>query len=466
MGDLKPLGSEKLNGDEKLKRILELTYYKNGSNNTQATKADYITESTTGVYGIVKEKDGYYVKKGLNEGSLDYIGGMFMKNKNKFSSYAEALKRLQLLKGQEELLNEETKYVLKVNKPSANNEAAVPPPPPAPEMAAPPMDAAPAPMDAAPMDAAPAPEMPVDAAAEMPAELPPADDMGMDAGMDSEMGAAPESEEDKMKVVQKLTGRLGQKLRDIQDEMESDDIKYIINSVLSAVNLDKLESEDKEEILGKFEDEEDFGGEDGMDDEMDTEEMPPAEEPKPEADLGEVDGIDALEGLVNMSFEEDDDIDYTMGKDDENMLPNPEKEINIDVPPMEPEKERTRKSKFHVEPDSEEDLFYRQASLDSDFGDDEDDDDLFGDGGFGDTFHFDLKEVDDEGALSDLYGDEIEKIKNDSKIQDPEFYMDDEESEGDDTMPSDEPKSKEIDISELSEIINQSVRETLRKHFE
>ncbi len=226
MGDLKPLGSEKLNGDEKLKRILELTYYKNGSNNTQTTKADYISESTTGIYGIVKEKDGYYVKKGLNESSLDYIGGMFMKNKNRFSSYAEALKRLSLLKGQEEILNEETKYVLKVNKPASSNEAAVPAPAPAP---------APAP-EAAPMDAMP----PMDAPAP---EMPTGDDE-----MGDETGGAPESGEDKLKVVQKLTGRLGQKLRDIQDDMESDDIKYIINSVLSAVNLDKLDLEDKEEI--------------------------------------------------------------------------------------------------------------------------------------------------------------------------------------------------------------------------
>ena len=47
----------------------------------------------------------------LNESSLDYIGGLFMKNKNKFSSYAEALKRLELLRSQE--LQEETKFVLK-----------------------------------------------------------------------------------------------------------------------------------------------------------------------------------------------------------------------------------------------------------------------------------------------------------------------------------------------------------------
>lgn len=442
MGDLKPLGSEKLNGDEKLKRILELTYYKNGSNNTQTTKADYIAESTTGIYGIVKEKDGYYVKKGLNESSLDYIGGMFMKNKNRFSSYAEALKRLSLLKGQEEILNEETKYVLKVNKPSASNEAAVPPP--APEMTPAP-EAAPAP-GAAPMDAMPpmdaaAPETPADAAAEMPLALPPSDD----AETGDEMDAAPESGEDKLKSVQKLTGKLGQKLRDIQDEMESDDIKYIINSVLSAVNLDKLDLEDKEEILGKFEDEEDFTGEDEMGDEMGTEEVP-AEEPQPDTELGEMDGIDALENLVNMEFDEDDDM----------MMTSPE--MDTDLPPMEREKEKTRKNKFHVEPDSEEDLYYRQASFDSDFGDD-DDEDLFGDGGYGDTFHFDLKE---DGDLEDLYSDEIDDI--DSKIKDPEFYMDDEEST--DGEQSSDMKSKEIDINELTDIINNSVKETLRKHFE
>ena len=93
MGDLKPLGSEKLNGDEKLKRILELTYYNNPTPKSNLKKSEFVTESKAGgVYGIVKEKDGYYVKRGLNESTLDYIGGMFMKNKNKFNSYSEALK--------------------------------------------------------------------------------------------------------------------------------------------------------------------------------------------------------------------------------------------------------------------------------------------------------------------------------------------------------------------------------------
>ena len=105
MGELKPLRSEKLSGDDKLKRILELTYYQTEVNT--GNPAETIKESKNGaVYGIVKEKDGYYVKKGLNEQSLDYIGGLFMKNKNKFSSYAQAYKKLEFLIEQEKLEEE------------------------------------------------------------------------------------------------------------------------------------------------------------------------------------------------------------------------------------------------------------------------------------------------------------------------------------------------------------------------
>ena len=103
MAEIKPLGSEKLNSEDKLKRILELTYFNENKKTSSSTKPELVKESKTGgVFGIVKEKDGYYVKRGLNESSLDYIGGMFMKNKNKFSSYGEAYKRLNLLNGQED----------------------------------------------------------------------------------------------------------------------------------------------------------------------------------------------------------------------------------------------------------------------------------------------------------------------------------------------------------------------------
>jgi len=326
MADLKPIGSEKLSGDDKLKRILELTYYKNSNNKSSKTNPEFISEAKTGgVYGIVKEKDGYYVKRGLNESSLDYIGGMFMKNKNKFSSYAEALKRLDLLKGQEEL-QEATKYVLKT-KPSQEEAP----------MAEPSMDTPP------PAAEEPAGELPPPATEEPAGELPPPaaeEPAGEEPSMDSEMD--PSSEEGKrsdyMAEVQKFAGKLGQELRDQQDKMESDDIKYVLNMVISAVDLDKLDDEDIEEIGKKFErDEEEMGGEEEVpaeEPEMGGEEEVPAEEPSAEEDLGEVDGIDALESFINTpidSVDETDEIDLSHYADiDETSHEDDLKEIDLD----------------------------------------------------------------------------------------------------------------------------------------
>lgn len=228
MGDLKPLGSEKLKGDEKLKRILELTYYSTPKKTT-SNKAELVKESTNGgVYGIVKEKDGYYVKHGLNENTLDYIGGMFMKNKNRFSSYAEALKRLELISGQEKL-QEATKYVLK--KKDVNQEAPIP----APSMDAP----------------SPSPEMGGDVPS--PEGDVPSPEMGGETSGEGKRS-------DYMAEVQKYAGKLGQELRDQKEKMESDDIKYVLNMIISAVDLEKLDLEDLEEIGKKFEREEDVEG--------------------------------------------------------------------------------------------------------------------------------------------------------------------------------------------------------------
>jgi hypothetical protein len=284
MGDLKPIGSEKLQGDDKIKRILELTYFNQKSSNTkQAKVAELVKESANGTYGIVREKDGYYVKKGLNEQSLDYIGGMFMKNKNKFHSYAEALKRLELLKSQE--LNEEvTKYVLKSNKPKQE-----------------------APMPQAPID-----DMPPAPAEDVPALDAPAD-APADAPVDAEP-SAPETEitpeegkrSDYMAEVQKYAGKLGQELRDQQIKMESDDIKYVLNMVISAVDLDKLDDEDIEEIGKRFDrDEEDFN--EPVSDEPAAEEPVGDEAPEsaPEDDLAE--RISKLEELINTKIGSDDE---------------------------------------------------------------------------------------------------------------------------------------------------------------
>jgi hypothetical protein len=124
--------------------------------------------------------------------------------------------------------------------------------------------------------AVPAPALPPSPNAEMPA----GDDLGMDMG---DMGATPEAEVDvdatmdvetpdmgdteqvTFKTIQKLTGKLTQKIRtlDADQGMTSEDIKYVINMVLSSLDLKTLTEEDREDILSKFDDEaEDLGGDD------------------------------------------------------------------------------------------------------------------------------------------------------------------------------------------------------------
>lgn len=252
MSDLRPLGSEKLPVDEKLKRIMEIANYgrtpKSTINENKSNKnVEFLMEADNGVYGVVRQGSSYYVLKGINESSLDYIGGMFMKDKNKFSSYSSALKRLELISGQE-TLNEAKKYVLKSK-------------------------------DTSPVDDVPVEDVPAEPVADAPIDDSPIDDLPpADSGMEDELPSdepamEPEGDQedegkrsDYMAEIQKFSGKLGQSLRDVKERMESDDIKYVINMVLSAVNLDALDEEDKEEIAERFEPKDDFSDEEGMDD--------------------------------------------------------------------------------------------------------------------------------------------------------------------------------------------------------
>ena len=292
MSDLRPLGSEKLPVDEKLKRIMEIANYgisqKSNITEGNSTKSvQFIKESSNGVYGIVKEKEGYFVKKGLTEGSLDYIGGIFMKNKNKFKSYSEALKRLELISGQESL-NEAKKYVLKTKDSQPVADAPVEDVPAEP--------VADAPVDDAPID-----------------DLPPADSGIEDEIPSDEPAMEPEGEEgeeegkrsDYMADIQKFSGKLGQALRDVKEKMESDDIKYVINMVLSAVNIDSLDEEDREEIAERFEPKDDFSDEEGMDD-IPSEDSDMEGELPSDEELDEI--MDKLESFVDAPIEETSDL--------------------------------------------------------------------------------------------------------------------------------------------------------------
>ena len=214
-------------------------------------------------YEIIKERQGYIIKKTISESETDYIEPI--KNRKYYSSYSQALKRLNLVAGELNRLNEndegvslygeQKKFTLKTPKP------------------------APAPADEAPMappmapPSVPAPELPPSPMGDMGMGDMGMDDMApegdvedVDIDIDTEEGG--NEEQVTFKTIQKLTGKLTQKIRvlDTEEGMTSEDVKYVINMVLSSLDLTSLSEEDKEDIMSKFEEDEteDFGQEDDM----------------------------------------------------------------------------------------------------------------------------------------------------------------------------------------------------------
>ena len=300
MADLKPIGSEKLQGLEKINRILEIARYKENipSNLNETSRVEFERVLADGNhYEIVKEKSGYVIKKRVDE-SLEYIEPM--KNRKHYGSYSAALKRLNLIAGEvnrlteneEEVsmynLGEQKKFTLKTPKPAMPEPAAAPelPMPPA----APEADS----MDDAALDAPEGEEMDFD----MDLDTPEGD---MDVDMSSEEEPMDDQEEVTFKTIQKLTGKLGQKIRMMNDSvgMTSEDVKYVINSLLSALDLSKLDEEDQEDIMAKFEEDQESNydsdmdmGSMGDDDELDMDMEMDVEEPMDgEMEEGDVIGV-------------------------------------------------------------------------------------------------------------------------------------------------------------------------------
>ena len=300
MADLKPIGSEKLQGLEKINRILEIARYKENipSNLNETSRVEFERVLADGNhYEIVKEKSGYVIKKRVDE-SLEYIEPM--KNRKHYGSYSAALKRLNLIAGEvnrlteneEEVsmynLGEQKKFTLKTPKP------AMPEPAVAPELPMPPAAPEADSMDDAALDAPEGEEMDFD----MDLDTPEGD---MDVDMSSEEEPMDDQEEVTFKTIQKLTGKLGQKIRMMNDSvgMTSEDVKYVINSLLSALDLSKLDEEDQEDIMAKFEEDQESNydsdmdmGSMGDDDELDMDMEMDVEEPMDgEMEEGDVIGV-------------------------------------------------------------------------------------------------------------------------------------------------------------------------------
>ena len=323
MADLKPLGSEKLSGMDKISRILEIARYKETtpSNINETSKSEYkLTLADGNEYQIIREKAGYVIKKTISESNLDYISPM--QDRKYYSSYSQALKRLNLMakemnelfenKEGVSLFSEKKKFVLKTPNTEKKNpeptdevenvpppSASTPPPPPS----APPMggESTPPPPPMGGESTPPPPPMPEPPSEEGSEE--PSEEGEMETPED-EMGSSEDRDEVvTFKTIQKLTGKLGQKLRALkaneEEQMSSKDVKYVINSILSALDLGLLEEDDKEDIMNKiegteeeFNPEETFGSEEEGSEEEEVpseEEMSPEMEPK-EGELEEEGG--------------------------------------------------------------------------------------------------------------------------------------------------------------------------------
>ena len=286
MADLRPLGSEKLQGMDKINRILEIARYNETPKqeiNELATTNYTIKLSDGNTYGIVKEKLGYIIKKGLNESTLDYSDPI--RHRKYFRSYSEAMKKLNLMVSEinrvtghnEEIpLIGEQKFVLKTKKKSVTEPTADSTPPPVEPMAAP--TPPPAEPMAAPTTPPPADDMGMGTDTPPPADdmgmgadaPPPADDMDDDMGMgepsdemgdDMNMGGDEGEEPSALKSIQRLTGKLGQKIRAFDKEkgLDSQDIKYVLNSIISALDISNLDEDDKDDVLSKFDEEDEYG---------------------------------------------------------------------------------------------------------------------------------------------------------------------------------------------------------------
>ena len=220
-----------------------------------------------------------------------------MQNRKYHKSYSQAMKQINLLAGELNRLHEHTeninligeqkKFVLKTPEAEMSDMGDIPEPSPEPSSE----------------------EGGEDLDLDLDLSTPEGEeelDLDMDLGDEPSEPEGIEGEDDDIsfKLIQKLTGKLGQKLRtlDSQEGLSSEDIKYVLNSIISAVNLENLSEEDLEDVLANFEDEEiDYGVEGELDieagdeegDELDLD-LDMEEEPITDEELGEGNGVEQV----------------------------------------------------------------------------------------------------------------------------------------------------------------------------
>ena len=285
---IKPTG---LKGGDKIQRIQSLMSKLNPLNeSTTNSSLEHVKYGPDGIaYAIVRENHTYFIKTSDKIGGnlisedFEYVGGLQNKMSESHRSYEDALRHLNMkFKDLNESYNireninlfksdflfetsnkkmnneqEDTTYKLKVDSGEETEE----------------------PMD---MGADVPTEAPMSNDTNMSADMPPMD-MPADTETPEETEVSDEGEDtgDLEKDIQRLTGKIGQKMRELEEpdpELE----KYVINSIMSALDIDSMDEDFKEDLISKLE-----GDEEGKESDVEPTEEPADETPEGEEELGD-----------------------------------------------------------------------------------------------------------------------------------------------------------------------------------
>jgi len=254
-----------------LKRMIELMGIKKPINENISNSAIELQKKSPNgkFYGIVRENKKYFIKESNDGIDYDYIGGLANKTKNQYQSYEEAVKRLNIMfedfnrtygveKNNDILSSDiitEKKFVLKNKKKKTE---------PAKETPA---------EEEFDFGGEEGSEEEFDFGGEEGSEEGSEEEFDFGGEEETEEGSEEEFdfggeeeteedseeefdeddedydlEDDPIKDIQRLTGKLGQKIRDTED-LSSDTMKWVVKSVISALDLENMDSNDKKDII-------------------------------------------------------------------------------------------------------------------------------------------------------------------------------------------------------------------------
>lgn len=264
---------DSVKGKKQIERMNHLMYH--GMNKTVVTESvkklsnlEYKVKGGDGkYYGILRENNKYIIKRADKKDPIaedfQYLNGVLNSSKQSYTSFGDAVKCLNLFlmencginhnNEMNEEENEDTKDTKKEKDNDEDDEEN--------------LDETETEVDEktvlklpkaekpAPTPQQPQPKMGGNTeVADMGGDEDFGDDLGGDMGDDfgdddlngelgGNAGGAPEE-------IQKTTGELGQELRDLEQQ-DDETIKYVFNSIVSALNLDGLDPENKKQLLKK-----------------------------------------------------------------------------------------------------------------------------------------------------------------------------------------------------------------------